>query len=480
MPYATRNAEPQGRGSQGYQGSRSARNTQATTNSAGGDIWGEKTPFSDPILVVSRKVPGLRYLGRAYNREFHLVFEHLARATMSENTQLYRNLCLRILPGWEVWRENLRFAQGNYLKEMMTIASARSFLSALADCPLSPEAREKVEQVGTAFVDSTPEGTLFIIPEGSPYDPDECRIPTLPLRAICRDRLMYPLLVRDTESWLSLGYLCRWYRLPYAGVRHFMAQGASRRFDSREWSVPGVNRVPQFYVPVEAAPDFLLELAGYWRAMNARCWQRTVYLGNALANGAQVASRNRAVWTGAQSQAPNRGQNRSQNQPGSLPLRPEGQVRQDARAVQNAGSRLASAPNRGQWQGTQRGNAFSGSARTPWTEGSETQGRAGGYPNGAQGSYNAGHGYSHPQGAVQRPAQGPVQRPVDAGNEPGLLQRQLESLLLSMKYLERSLQEITARLSRMEGEKKPLAVETGATSRPLPALESGTRPIPLP
>lgn len=49
-----------------------------------------------------------------------------------------------------------------------------------------------------------------------------------------------------------------------------------------------------------------------------------------------------------------------------------------------------------------------------------------------------------------------------------------------MKYLEKSVQEITSRLSRIEGEKKPLAVE--ASTRPgraLPALEPGTTPIPL-
>ena len=201
MAYATRNGQ-QGQGTQARQGAR----TGADPN----DIWGERTPYSDPILVVSRKVPDLRYLGRAYNRDFHLVFEHLARATMSENTQLYRNLCLRILPGWEVWREGMRFAQGNFLKEMMTLAGARSFLSALADCPLTPEARERVEEVSAAFVDSTPEGTLFIIPEGSPYDPNERHIPSLPLRAICRDRLMYPLLVNDSDRWLALAYLCRW------------------------------------------------------------------------------------------------------------------------------------------------------------------------------------------------------------------------------------------------------------------------------
>ena len=60
------------------------------------------------------------------------------------------------------------------------------------------------------------------------------------------------------------------------------------------------------------------------------------------------------------------------------------------------------------------------------------------------------------------------------------MQRQLESLVASMKYLEKSVQEITARLSRIEGEKKPLAVE--ASTRPgraLPALEPGTTPIPL-
>ena len=470
MAYATRNGQ-QGQGTQARQGAR----TGADPN----DIWGERTPYSDPILVVSRKVPDLRYLGRAYNRDFHLVFEHLARATMSENTQLYRNLCLRILPGWEVWREGMRFAQGNFLKEMMTLAGARSFLSALADCPLTPEARERVEEVSAAFVDSTPEGTLFIIPEGSPYDPNERRIPSLPLRAICRDRLMYPLLVHDTERWLPLAYLCRWYRLPYGGIRHFMAQGASRRYDTREWIVPGVNRVPQFYVPEEAAPDFLLELAGYWRSMNARCWQRTVYLGNALANGAHVGDS--AAWSNTPNQA--------QNQTGSLPLRPEGQTyarpeaRQDARQAQGNAYREASARNRVQWQGDPRSYASANATQAPWQGGQRAQGQARGYARQGQGAYNARSGYAARgpqgtgQGAMQRPAPRPSQ---DDCNEPGLLQRQLESLVASMKYLEKSVQDITARLSRMESERKPLAVEAG--TRPgaaLPALESGTTPIPL-
>ena len=472
MAYTTRNGQ-QGQGTQARQGAR----TGADPN----DIWGERTPYSDPILVVSRKVPDLRYLGRAYNRDFHLVFEHLARATMSENTQLYRNLCLRILPGWEVWREGMRFAQGNFLKETMTLAGARSFLSALADCPLTPEARERVEEVSAAFVDSTPEGTLFIIPEGSPYDPNERHIPSLPLRAICRDRLMYPLLVHDTERWLPLAYLCRWYRLPYGGIRHFMAQGASRRYDTREWIVPGVNRVPQFYVPEEAAPDFLLELAGYWRSMNARCWQRTVYLGNALANGAHVDGS--AVWTSAPNR--NQAQNQGQKQTGSLPLRPDGQARarQDAGFAQgNAGYRQAGVQNRGQWQGAQRAQGQTRGQAGAYA-GGQAGGQAGRYAR-QTGAYNAGHaGYTArgPQGTVQRAAQGPAQRPAqDVSNEPGLLQRQLESLVASMKYLEKSVQEITARLSRIEGEKKPLAVE--ASTRPgraLPALEPGTTPIPL-
>ncbi len=239
--------------------------------SAANDIWGERTPLSDPILVVSAKVPDLRYLGRAYNRDFHVVFEHLARATMSENTQLYRNLCLRILPGWEIWRESLKFAQGEFLKEMLTFSGARSFLSALGDCSLPPEARARVERVSAAFVDSMPEGTLYIIPEGTAYDPRECRVPALPLRAICRDRLIYPLLVRGSESWLALWYLCRWYRLPYGGLRRFLYTAAGRRFETYEWLVPGVGRQAQLYVPLSQAPDFLLALAGYWRAMNVRC-----------------------------------------------------------------------------------------------------------------------------------------------------------------------------------------------------------------
>ena len=256
--------------------------TRQTASVAEKDIWGSATPRSDPVLVVSRRVPGLRYVGIMNGRDFHVVFDHLAKAVHAENTQLYRNLRMRLLPGWQIWRESFVDSTGQYSLDSLTFKGARAFLDALSNSPMSRAEREHLSLVSQAFTGSMPEGILHPVPKSCPYRLASRSIPGLPLRAICVDKLLFPQLVHDGDVWLALGILTRWYNLHYASTSQSLDSDAGRRFGARAWYLPAIDRQRLLYVPMDNAPDCLLALAAHWRAMRYPCWERAVYLGNAL------------------------------------------------------------------------------------------------------------------------------------------------------------------------------------------------------
>lgn len=283
--------------------SRNSR-TRQTAPAAEKDIWGSQPPRSDPVLVVSRKVPGLRYVGIMNGRDFHVLFEHLAKAARAENTQLYRNLRMRLLPGWQIWRESFADSTGQYSLDSLTFKGARAFLDALVNSPMSREDREYLCLMSRAFTESMPEGTLHPVPRSYPYRLASRSVPSLPLRAVCADRLLFPQLIQDGDVWLALGILTRWYNLHHASTHQFLSSDAGRRFGARAWYLPTIDRQRLLYVPMDCAPDCLLALAGHWRAMNYPCWERAVFLGNALRGHLARQERGMQAQAGQTAQVP--------------------------------------------------------------------------------------------------------------------------------------------------------------------------------
>ena len=245
-------------------------------------------PWSAPIVVVSRLVPGLCYGGRINNWDFHVIFSHLARAAGAEGTQLYRNLSARLLPGWQIWKETFPSSRGRISLDCLTFAGARAFLKGLEDCPLGREHRALLPRLQEAFADSLPEGDLYPVPLGFPWDIHVLQAPPLPLRAIIADKVLVPVLLKDGTTWLAIGMLCYWYRLHTYSLQDFERTARARCFDLRHWFVPGLNVRAQTYVPLDAAPDCLMALAAYWRSLDYSCWQRLLYLATMLATSLQT------------------------------------------------------------------------------------------------------------------------------------------------------------------------------------------------
>ena len=184
-------------------------------------------------------------------------------AIHAENTQLYCNLRMRLLPGWQIWRASFVDSTGQYSLDSLTFKGARAFLDALSNFPMSREERELLTLVSQAFTGSMPDGILHPIPKSCPYRLASRSIPGLPLRGICVDKLLFPQFVHDGDVWLALGILTRWYNLHYASTNQFLDGEAGRRFGARAWYLPAMDRQRLLYVPMDNAPACLLTLAAH-------------------------------------------------------------------------------------------------------------------------------------------------------------------------------------------------------------------------
>ena len=274
-------------------GTRFGRSTRASQGTFGRD-WDPDSritqPWSAPIVVVSRVAPGLCYAGRMVGWDFHVVFRPLAEAAGAAGTQLYRNLRARLIPGWQIWKENFPDGTGTGRTSLdcLTFAGARAFLERLRDCPPDREHRQLLSRLCAAFAGCMPEGDLYPVPLGYPWNIHSLQAPPIPLRAFLADRVLVPVLLRDGEVWLALGLLCYWYRLDTYSLWDFERTPEARRLGLRNWRVACVAGRAQTYVPWAAAPDCLMALAAYWRGLEYPCWQRLVCLATMLATSQQA------------------------------------------------------------------------------------------------------------------------------------------------------------------------------------------------
>lgn len=240
------------------------------------------TPKSDPILVVSRLVPGVRYLGVAVDGVFHVVLSHLAALSGSLDTQFYRGLRARVVPGWQIWRLNFRNVKGCVVHDTVPLRVARSYLDTVAENRLTAEERERLEDVRGCFLGDGPEGELQPLPYGVPADLTRLVTPRSPLRALWHDGFCFPLLVGSSGRRLALDRLAAWYRLDRDDVRRHVLNETDRRvFRPELVFAANVSRERELYVPVRLAPACLAELADRFRA-RGRAWERLEDMAAAL------------------------------------------------------------------------------------------------------------------------------------------------------------------------------------------------------
>lgn len=241
------------------------------------DIWEGSQPGSDPVLVISSAVPGVRYIGRMVGTDFHVIFQHVAQLVGAEHTQLYQHLCRRLLPGWQVWKEPFLDNGQRRSLDCLTFAGVKAFLGGLSVPALPGCDPRRLEQVMPAFAGSMPEGTLYPITGFRPYSLSTRHIPETPLRAVCVDRYLMPVHERDADFWVPMRHMCRWFGLDYNSCSQYLNE-CRGDFMEKSWSLPGLGGQRQLYVPMRALPDCLLALASFWRARGTQTWERAVFL----------------------------------------------------------------------------------------------------------------------------------------------------------------------------------------------------------
>ncbi len=240
------------------------------------DIWGDAPPRSGPVLVVSSKAPGVRYIGRMMGSDFHVILEHAAALVGAGNTQLYRALRRRMMPGWQVWREVFYDNGVRVLRDCLTFAGVRAFFSQLAVPGLPSCDPYRLHLAWPAFEGDAPEGMFYPLP-ARPYALDVMRIPNTPLRALRAGRFLFPCVERSDGLWIPQQTFCRWFGLSSAAVGRFLNDHRGE-FGEKSWLLTGVGGPRQLYVPVRRMSECLLALAALWRSNGMQVWERALEL----------------------------------------------------------------------------------------------------------------------------------------------------------------------------------------------------------
>ncbi|MDO5537029.1 MAG: hypothetical protein Q4F72_05840 [Desulfovibrionaceae bacterium] len=274
-------------GACGSLGRESAKKTYRLTGPGGADdfendIWSGGRPLSDPVLVVSRAAPGVRYAGRMNGPEFHVLLRHAARMAGAENTLVYRNLSRRLMPGWRVWKEEFLDKGRRCSLDCLSFPKIRLFFGALCAPNLPVVDPQKLERLWPAFAGAMPEGNIYPIPSNVPWDLDSPHLPDTPLRCFVMDNFLLPVFERPGGGfWVPMRHLCRWFRLDY-GMASWYLNEQRGEFGEKSWALAGLGGPRQLYVPVERVADCLGALAGFWRGRNVPAWMRAAFLANLI------------------------------------------------------------------------------------------------------------------------------------------------------------------------------------------------------
>ncbi len=240
------------------------------------DIWRGVTPVSDPILVVSVRAPGVRYVGRMMGGDFHVILRHAAMAAGAENSQLYRSLGRRLVEGWQVWKEAFYDRGESRGMDCLTFAGVKAFLGSLASPGTLPDCDpELVRRAWPAFEGDVPEGVCYPI-LARHYDLQARSVPSAPLRAVPLDRWLMPVLELGGGRWVPVNLFCRWFGLSVSATVRFL-NDMRGDFGEKFRMVPGVG-YRQLCVPLIRMPDMLCGLACEWRLQHNVAWERTLFL----------------------------------------------------------------------------------------------------------------------------------------------------------------------------------------------------------